>query len=70
MFKIRSYGRTELAQLYNPELTPPAAWRTLQRWISFNKPLQERLLAIGMQKNQRRYTPAMVAAIVEHLGDP
>ena len=28
-FRIRSYGRTELAQLYNPCLTPKAAYRKL-----------------------------------------
>lgn len=28
-FRIRCYGRTELAQLYNPCLTPKAAYRKL-----------------------------------------
>ena len=32
-FRIRSYGRTELAQLYNPCLTPKAAYRKLVGWI-------------------------------------
>ncbi|KAB5276531.1 DUF4248 domain-containing protein [Bacteroides stercoris] len=32
-FKIRTFGRTELAQLYCPELCPQAAFRKLNQWI-------------------------------------
>lgn len=30
-FKIRTYGRTELAQLYSPGLCPQAAFRKLNQ---------------------------------------
>ena len=32
-FKIRAYGRMELAQLYSPELTGIAAYRKMNKWI-------------------------------------
>lgn len=28
-FRLRAYGRTELAQAYNPHLSPGAAWQKL-----------------------------------------
>lgn len=42
-FRIRSYGRTELAQLYNPCLTPKAAYRKLVGWIDHYPGLAVRL---------------------------
>ena len=33
-FKIRAYGRMELAQLYSPQLTDIAAYRKMKKWIS------------------------------------
>lgn len=35
-FRIRAYGRTELAQLYCPTLTPGAAYRKLRQWITLS----------------------------------
>lgn len=32
-FKIRAYGRMELAQLYSPELTGIAAYRKMNKWL-------------------------------------
>ena len=32
-FAIRTYGRTELAQLYCPDLCPESAYRKLKHWI-------------------------------------
>lgn len=69
-FQIRSYGRTELALLYNPHLTPQSAWRTLQHWIVVCKPLHARLQQMGYDPSHRRFTPAQVAEIVAHLGEP
>jgi len=42
-FKIRAYGRMELAQLYSPELTGIAAYRKMNKWIVRCPGLQERL---------------------------
>lgn len=33
-FKIRAYGRMELAQLYSPELTGIAAYRKMNKWLA------------------------------------
>ena len=46
-FKIRAYGRMELAQLYSPELTGIAAYRKMNKWIVRCPGLQERLLDLG-----------------------
>ena len=34
-FKIRTYGRMELAQLYCPDVQPKTAWRKLKEWIDY-----------------------------------
>ena len=46
-FKIRAYGRMELAQLYSPELTGIAAYRKMNKWIvrSSGTPVRFRLSA-------------------------
>ena len=67
---IRTYGRTELAQLYSPYITPDAAWRRLRRWIAFNKSLTKKLAASGYIPTQRVFTPAQVKLIMDELGDP
>ena len=56
-FRIRPYGRMELAQAYLPAMTPKAAHRKLQHWIAIYPGLADR-------------PPAMVRAIVEALGEP
>ena len=57
-FKIRAYGRMELAQLYSPELTGIAAYRKMNKWI------------VRCQPQHRSYTPLEVRAIVDALGEP
>ena len=56
-FKIRAYGRMELAEVYLPDLHPRSAHRKLQHWITIYPGLPGRLLA-------------MVRAIIESLGEP
>ncbi len=69
-FRLRAYGRTELAQAYNPHLSPGAAWQKLSMWIHLYPELTERLKAIGYSPHQRVFTPRQVAMIVEALGEP
>lgn len=69
-FKIRTYGRTELAQMYCPELTPNAAWKKLKRWIKECKGLTERLWELGYNPKHRSFTPAQVKAIIDYLDEP
>ena len=66
----RIYGRTELAQLYCPELTADAAWRKLKRWIELNRDLAQELQKLGYTHSQRTFTPKMVEKIFYFLGEP
>ena len=69
-FVIRKYGRTELAQLYSPDIQPESAWVKLKQWIDLNPGLADRLRALGYDSHLRSFTPAQVRAIVEALGEP
>ena len=69
-FEIRQYGRTELAQLYSPEITPESAWKKLKQWIDHYPGLDERLRTLRYHPRQRIFTPAQVAVIVEAIGEP
>ena len=69
-FAIRTYGRTELAQLYCPDLCPEAAYRKLKHWIDLYPGLRDGLSALGLSPRSRSYTPAQVGLIVGALGEP
>lgn len=70
-FEIRPYGRTELAIMYSPDITPEAAWRKLCGWIDHHPRLPLRLRQMGYDpRRQRIFTPAQVAAIAEEIGEP
>ncbi len=70
-FKIRCYGKSELALCYNPHLTPNGARRKLVQWITHNTELAATLEKMGGMNNDTRcYTPAQVKVIVEFLGEP
>lgn len=68
-FTCRAYGRTELALLYNPHLSPEAAYRKLMAWICRYPQLPEALERMGCG-HSRTWPPAAVAAIVAALGEP
>ena len=67
-FKIRAYGRMELAQLYSPELTDIAAYRKMKKWISLCPGLLQRLYDLGYESKRRSFTPLEVRVI--HLLSP
>ena len=67
---VRTFGRTELAQLYSPDLTAEAAWKKLKRWIALNGDLTARLTELGYRPSQRSFTPKMVEQIFHYLGEP
>lgn len=69
-FLLRSYGWTELAQLYNPTLQPDSAARLLRRWVEKNTLLANALQQSGYRSGQRKLTPLQVADIVRYLGEP
>ena len=51
-------------------MTPKAAHRKLQHWIAIYPGLADRLHDMGYRPTERLYSPAMVRAIVEALGEP
>lgn len=69
-FKIRTYGRTELARYYFPFLNSQVAYRKLQYWIDYYPHLREKLEAAGAASGCRTYIPVQVRLIVEALGEP
>ena len=64
-FKLRCYGRTELAQMYCPDILPDSAYRKFASWLQRNP----RLRPLAHQR-ERCFTPAQVAMIVSELGEP
>ena len=69
-FRVRAYGRTELAQLYLPHITPGRAWRKLRSWIGAYPGLSAQLRRLGYRPEQRMFTPLQVKTIADCLGDP
>lgn len=69
-FKVRAYGRTELAHIYSPTIKPESAYRRLLKWISISPELSKQLLKDGKPLKYRTFTPYEVRLIVEHLGEP
>ena len=63
--EIRTYGRTELAQLYFPAICPRAAWAKLRLYMS-DYPRLRKLLAC----KRRTFLPVEVSLIFDTLGRP
>ncbi|MBR0181469.1 MAG: DUF4248 domain-containing protein [Prevotella sp.] len=64
-FKVRFYGRMELAQEYFPNMHPSAAWAKLKSWLSINPDL-----CYLTKLRLRSFTPSQVEEIVRILGEP
>ena len=64
-FVIRTYGKTELAMKYFPNLTPESAMKNFRNWLKINKRLK-----ILVSRKIRFYTPKQVKNIVEEIGEP
>ena len=63
--EIRTYGRTELAQLYFPAICPRAAWAKLRLYMS-DYPQLPPLLS----NTRRTFLPIEVGLIFDTLGRP
>ena len=57
-------------EVYLPDLHPRSAHRKLQHWITIYPGLPGRLRSLGYHEGERVYSPAMVRAIIESLGEP
>ena len=64
-FMIRSYGKSELAMLYFPNLTKQSAMKKMRHWLEINPRLRHLI-----NKNARDYTPQQVRKIVGEVGEP
>ena len=69
-FRIKEYGRMQLAQMYCPAVMPESAWKKCKRWMRLYPGLMERLTAIGYTEHSRSFTPAQVRLTVDALGEP
>ena len=70
MFKYRTYGKAELALLYNPYMSAAGARKKLMQWIALHPTLKDDLLNTGFCENSRSFTPIQVRLIVAALGEP
>lgn len=70
-FKMRSYGKSELAMLYFPDAkTKKGAMNNLNYWIDYNRELREKLRELNSPPHAHRYTRREVELIVEYLNEP
>lgn len=65
-FRIRFYGRTELAQMYCPAIKDQSAYRKFRAWLMLNP----RLRHLCNEDHPRSFTPKEVKLIVDELGEP
>lgn len=69
-FRCRSYGKSELAQLYSPFTCSKTAVDKLNRWINHKPGLRQLLAESGLLPSAKCFTPAQVRLIVEAIGEP
>ena len=70
MFNLRTYGKAELALLYQPYSTPESAVKTLNRWINGCPLLLQELKSLNYKPRRHTFLIPEVEAIVKHLGEP
>ena len=56
-FHIRTYKKSELAHLYNPNVCLKVALQILRRWIVYNLPLLQELEQEGYRARNRLLSP-------------
>ena len=69
-FKVQSYLKCDLAQLYHPHLPVPYAMSKLRAWIRRCPELHEKMYIGGEGQNDHAYTRRQVALIVQYLDAP
>ena len=70
-FKVRAYGKSELAWLYFPTANSAhTAVNHLMAWVRRNPDLVNGLHKLGYRKSAKCFTPKEVALIIEYLGEP
>lgn len=69
-FVIRSYSKSELAHLYNPDMPVVPAMRKMRYWIGRNPELHQAMYQAAESPGDHRYTRRQVRLIVNALGEP
>lgn len=69
-FYCRSYGKSELAALYLPDILPQSAMKQFNEWIDLYPGLADELRKSGLRRKSKRYTPAQVKMIIKAIGEP
>ena len=64
-FKIRAYGKSELAMLYFPGDSKESALRKFRFWLKVNKRLRK-----FITPKRKYYSPKQVRVIIDELGEP
>ena len=68
--EVRSYTKSELAQLYSPGAKYESAIRMLNRYLHRCRGLLDELMALGYRPDDRRFTRPQVQVIFDYLGEP
>lgn len=70
-FKVRAYGKSELAWLYFPTANSAhTAVNHLMAWVYRIPQLVDGLQKLGYRKTAKFFTPREVALIFDYLGEP
>ena len=70
-FKVRAYGKSELAWLYFPTANSAhTAVNHLMAWVRRNPDLVNGLHKLGYRNSAKFFTPKEVALIIDYLGEP
>lgn len=67
---IRSYYKSEIAQAYNPQVSPSRALQILSQWIRKSPGLMTKLEATGYHRTQKLLTPKQAQLIFDAFGEP
>ena len=70
MFKIKPYGKSELAMLYFPNNAPHVALNRLNAWIRRCTPLFNALSDCYQSPHAKFFSPKAVRLIIDYLGEP
>ena len=69
-FKIRAYGKSELALLYFPDADPHVAANRLTSWIKRCHELHKKMGSCNISRFAKFYSAEQVRLIIEYLGEP
>lgn len=69
-FRVKAYGKSELAMLYSPNCSPAAARRKFMSWIALQPALVSSLTAAGYYDKIYTFIPVQVQMIIGALGEP